>query len=380
MRDRYRMEIRPARRTQAAEMPDAWPSAIEQDSASATWRLRIRMADHPGMLARIAIRMADLECNILGLTVLPVPGGVLDEIVIRPASGLTKEQLIVAIQEEGCECSAIADADVRELVDASAATLAAASRAVDDPSRYADVLREVLAADLVTVVPLAEANPGRTEGGHRAAFTVDGATALVARRRWAPFVQLELARAEALLGLLDNVRANVSGPVVATCSDGASIVLRQGQPGDADAVFELHERCSANTLFQRYHTGMRTMPRRWLHRLLMPPRGMSVVAVCGSEVIGLGQLIPGTGEIAEISLLVDDSWQRKGVGTALMARLAVLAASRGHHKLMAVSLPGRDGIFRTAVRAGLAPEQPEEEGLVRIAIPASITPRILGGF
>jgi hypothetical protein len=32
------------------------------------------------------------------------------------------------------------------------------------------------------------------------------------------------------------------------------------------------------------------------------------------------------------------------------------------------------------VRAGLAPEQPEEEGLVRIAIPASITPRILGGF
>jgi hypothetical protein len=46
---------------------------------------------------------------------------------------------------------------------------------------------------------------------------------------------------------------------------------------------------------------------------------------------------------------------------------------------MAVSLPGRDGIFRTAVRAGLAPEQPEEEGLLRIAIPASLTPRIPGG-
>ncbi|XMG36809.1 GNAT family N-acetyltransferase [Amycolatopsis bartoniae] len=337
------------------------------------------MADHPGMLARIAIRMADLECNILGLTVLPVPGGVLDEVVVRPATGLTKEQLVRAIQDEGCECSAVADADVHELVDASAATLVAASRAVADPGRYADVLREVLAADLVTVVPLAEANPGRTEGGHRAVFTVDGVSALVARRRWAPFVQLELARAEALLGLLDTVRADVSRPAVATCADGTSIVLRQGLPGDADGVFALHERCSAETLFHRYHTGMRTVPRRWLHRLLVPPRGMSLLAVCGREVIGLGQLIPGTGEIAEISLLVDDAWQRKGVGTALMARLAVIAAARGHRRLMAVSLPGRNGILRTAVRAGLAPDQPEEEGLLRITIPPNLLPRVPGG-
>lgn len=370
------MEIHTARPVRA-ELPEPWPADIEEESTSATWRLRIRMDDHPGMLARIAIRMADLECNILGLTVLPVPGGVLDEIVIRPATGLTKAQLVHAIQGEGCECSGITDADVRELVDVSAATLAAASRAVEDPSRYAQVLREVLAADLVTVVPLAEANPGRTEGGHRAAFGIDGTSALVARRRWAPFVQLELARAEALLGLLDTVRADVSGPAVANTTDGASIVLRPGRPGDADAVSALHERCSAATLFQRYHTGMRTMPRRWLHRLLMPPRGMSLLAVCGRDVIGFGQLIPGAGEIAEISLLVDDAWQRKGVGTALIARLAVLAAARGHRQLLAVSLPGRDGIYRAARRAGLNPHQPEEEGLLRITIPPALIPRPL---
>ena len=237
----------------------------------------------------------------------------------------------------------------------------------------------MLAADLVTTVPLAEANPGRTEGGHRVVFSIDGAQALVARRRWAPFVQLELARAEALLGLLDRVRTNVAGPNAVTCADGAMIVLRQGQPGDADAVSALHGRCSPETLFQRYQRGTRMMPRRWLHRLLMPPRGLSLLAVCGADVIGLGQLIPGaTGEIAEISLLVEDSWQGRGVGTALMARLAVLAAAGGHRKLMAVSLPGRDGIFRTALRAGLAPEQPEEEGLLRIVIPQDSAPRALG--
>ncbi|TVT51773.1 GNAT family N-acetyltransferase [Amycolatopsis rhizosphaerae] len=371
------MEIRRARRTTAAEPPETWPAALATETTSATWRLRIRMDDRPGMLARIAIRMADLECNILGLTVLPVPGGVLDEMVIRPATGLTKDQLVRAIRDEGCECSAIADGDIRELVDASAATLASAGRAIEDPSRYAEVLREVLSADLVTVVPLTEANPGRTESGHRAVFTVDSDRALVARRRWAPFVQLELTRAEALLGLLDSARANVAGPAVATCADGTAIVLRQGMPGDAEAVSALHGRCSMETLFQRYHTGMRSMPRRWLHRLLVPPRGISLLAICGREVVGLGQLIPGaSGEIAEISLLVQDAWQRNGVGTALMARLGVIAAARGHRRLMAVSLPGRDSVYRTAIRAGLVPEPPEEEGLLRISLPERAVPRV----
>jgi GNAT superfamily N-acetyltransferase len=365
------MEMRRARTAEDSQAYDQWsPEAADESVASVTWRLRVRMDDRPGTLARIAIRLADLECNILGLTVLAVPGGVLDEIVVRPATGLTRDHLVRAICEEGCECSGIVDADVRELVDASTATLSSATRAVNDPAQFAEVLREVLAADMVTVVPAGEANPARSEGGHRVVFPVDAVSALVARRRWAPFVQLELARATALLGLLGAVRANVSGPAAVTCSDGATVVLRQGLPGDADAVFALHDRCSMGTLFRRYHTGMRTVPRRWLHRLLVPPRGVSLLAVCGRDVVGLGQLIPvAGGESAEVSLLVEDSWQRKGLGTALMARLAVIAGARGHHELTAVCLPGHDAILRTALRAGLTPEKlAEGQGMMRIPL------------
>jgi GNAT superfamily N-acetyltransferase len=364
------MEMRRVR-TAPAEQVVRLPPVEDEYPMSLTWRLRIRMDDRPGTLARIAIRLADLECNILGLTVLPVPGGVLDEIVVRPATGLTREHLVTAIRAEGCECAGIVDADVRELVDTSAAMLVAAGRVVDDPAQLADVLREVLAADMVTLVPAAEANPARTEGGHREVFEVDGDKALVARRGWAPFVQLELARAGALLGLLESVRANVAGPVVVSCQDGADLVLRQGRPGDADAVFALHDRCSMTTLFQRYHTGVRTVPRRWLHRLLVPPRGVSLLAVSGREVVGLGQLIaaPG-GESAEVSLLVEDSWQRNGLGTALMARLAVIARARGHRELTAVCLPSQDTIARTATRAGLRPEKPAQgDGMVKIPLP-----------
>ncbi|RZQ59972.1 GNAT family N-acetyltransferase [Amycolatopsis suaedae] len=341
-----------------------------------TLRVRVRMDDGPGSLARIAIRLADLRCNILGLTVLPVPGGVLDEMVIRPAPGVTRAEVLDAIRAEGGTCAGVADADLHQLVDPPASALDAAAHAVGRPARHCDALRTVLTADLVTTVPSGEANPGRTEGGHRAVFPSGDGTAFVARRRWAPFVEQEIARGEALLRLLGAVRRDITGPSVVTCADGATVVLRTGVPADADAVAALHARCSANTLFNRYHTGVRTIPRRWLHRLLVPPRGRSLLAVCGRDVVALGQLIPAGDGSAEVSLLVEDRWQRNGLGTAVLARVAELANADGHGELVALCLTGQDAVRRTAVRAGLAVGEPERDGSVaRLRITLSAAPR-----
>lgn len=363
------MDIR-RRATARSEIPGAWLDEVgEVDQATATWRLRVRMDDRPGTLARVAIRLADLECNILGLAVLPIPDGVLDEIVIRPAVGLTRAHVVRAIEDEDCECLGITDADMRELVDSSAASLAAAGRVVAAPDTCAEVVREILAADMVTVVPAGEANPGRTESGHRAVFAGPGDRALVARRLWAPFLQQELARVEALLGLLGTVRANVAGPAAITCTDGAAVVLRDGTPGDTQALAALHERCSAHTLVRRYQAGPQELPRRRLRRLLEPPHGRSVVAVCGREIVGIGQLIenPDTGT-AQFALLVEDAWQRNGLGAALLRRLAALAARRGYEELFTDFPPPHDGIHRTVRRAGLTANGVDDEGLLRVLL------------
>ncbi|GAA1947876.1 GNAT family N-acetyltransferase [Amycolatopsis minnesotensis] len=364
------MDITRARTAAVTDLGGWQPAEVD----SAVWRLRVSMDDGTGTLARIAIRLADLGCNILGVSVLPIPGGVLDEIVVRPQPGLTKQDLAEAIQAEGCVCGGITDAEVRELVDTATATLGAATAAIAERDRVHDAVRDVLTADLVTTVPAAEANPGRTEGGHRVVFDLDGATALVARRRWTPFVQLELTRASALIALIGAARANPGAPAAVVCDDGAAVVLREGVPGDADAVVALHTRCSKTTLFQRYHSGTPTVPRRWLHRLLTPARGLSVLAVCGREVVALGQLLgPPNRPSAEVSLLVEDSWQRNGLGTALLARLAELAVLRGHGELKAVCLPGEEGVPRTAARAGLAAARAEgDRNLVEIALPARL--------
>lgn len=89
----------------------------------------------------------------------------------------------------------------------------------------------------------------------------------------------------------------------------------------------------------------------------------------GREAVALGQLIPSdTPGTAEVSLLVEDDWQNKGLGTALLARLSVIAAIRGYDTIFALGLPGEDRVIRAARRAGLAAVTSEEGNQQQVTI------------
>lgn len=330
------------------------------------WRLRVELDDSPGALARITVRLADLGCNVLALAVLPVPGGVLDELVVRTEGDRLPADLVEAIRQEGGRCAGINHADLHDLVDGPAAALRAAIRAVRQPAAVPEAVREVLAADAVT--PLTE--PADTaDDPHRAVLTTADGQRLVARRGWVPFTATELARARALLDLVGAIDPRPLGPTALRTTDGAALLLRAAEPADTEALGALHNRCSMRTLFARYHSGMRTLPRRWLHRLLAPPRGSTVLAQAGADVVAMGQLIrTATPEVAEISLLVEDSWQRRGVGTALLAHLAGVARAEGYRELVGWCLPTETGLPRTATRAGLPTATRTEDGLLRVSV------------
>jgi GNAT superfamily N-acetyltransferase len=332
-----------------------------------TWRLRVELDDNPGVLARVTTRLAARDCNVLGLSILPVPGGVVDELVIKAAPGVSPADLVREIRAEGGRCLGITHADVRDLVDPQTAALRAAAMGLDDGYAAPEAIRVLLAADSVT---MESGTPGEVlDAGHRAVLELGDGTTLVARRGWAPFTDVELARAAVLTDILRDNAVETDPPTAVITDDGAGIVLRRGDITDLDAVSELHARCSARTLFARYHSGVRTLPRRLLHRLLTPPRGHTLLAVCGRDVVGIGQLIrTARPEEAEVSLLIEDSWQRKGIGTALLRRLAGTARAQGHSELVAWCLPGESGFERTAVRAGIPVAVRQEEGMVRLGL------------
>ncbi|MBM7775687.1 GNAT superfamily N-acetyltransferase [Actinokineospora baliensis] len=334
-----------------------------------TWRLRVRLDDRPGSLARVATRLAARECNVLGLSVLPVPGGVVDEIVVNTPEGCTPADLVSDIRAEGGRCVAITHADLHHLVDHTTAALRAAGAALRDPAATAEAVRVLLGAD--SVVPGTEQ---ADEDDHRAVVPLPGGTTLVARRGWAAFTEVELARVGAFGEVLRSADHDTATAVITRT--GAGVVLRTGTPADAEAVADLHARCSARTLFSRYHAGLRTLPRRWLHRLLQPPRGTTLVALCGTEVVAIAQLIRTADPAeAEISVLVEDGWQRQGLGAAMIGRLAAVARAAGHDRMVAWCLPAEVGFLRAATASGLPVAVGRDDDVLRVALAVRATDR-----
>ena len=88
------------------------------------------------------------------------------------------------------------------------------------------------------------------------------------------------------------------------------------------------ERCSLATRIARFHAPVRDIPASYLETVLSDP-ATSLVAADRSAgpVIALASLIPGRAGSAELGVLVEDDWQRRGIGRQLVARLI---AARAH--------------------------------------------------
>jgi len=122
------------------------------------------------------------------------------------------------------------------------------------------------------------------------------------------------------------------------------VVVEPAQPTDlagyADRSWLLHpaechlpritamwERCSLATRIARFHAPVRKIPASYLKTMLSDP-STSLVAVRGQAgaVVALASLVPADCRSAELGVLVEDAWQRHGIGRQLVARL--IAAAR----------------------------------------------------
>lgn len=340
-----------------------------------TWRLRVQLADRPGALAKLTARLADRHCNVLALSVLPVPGGVVDDLVVSVPAGMLPADLIAVVQANGGHCVGISRTDRRDLVDGPTAVLRTAARTIGSGAGLAEALCALLGAD--SVIPTdaperADAISGEVSvvgGAHQAMIRTSDGGALLARRGWAPFTAIELARASALATLVEKAGVPTDSPRAVLTNDGAGIVLRAGRKDDEDALATMHTRYSTEAVAARYQNGKRSVPSRLLHRLITPPKGRTIVAACGTELIAVAQLISSDKpKIAEIALMVSEEWQRRGVGTALLRQLAATARAAGIVELFAWSVTGTSALARTAARAGMATSTRWEDELMRVSI------------
>jgi GNAT superfamily N-acetyltransferase len=117
----------------------------------------------------------------------------------------------------------------------------------------------------------------------------------------------------------------------------ANLIIRPAQSRDLEAVATMHARCSARSLLDRYRTGGRGPSVTALHRQLRRP--LSFVAATPRGAV-LAFAVAGIDanhgrDSAEIGLLVEDEWQRIGIGRELLVHLAGAAAVCGYTELVA---------------------------------------------
>jgi hypothetical protein len=79
--------------------------------------------------------------------VLPVPDGVIDDIVIAVPDELRPADLVLLVRAVGGRCAGITKAELTELTDAPTAALRVAARLVEGSAGYAETIRALLEAD-----------------------------------------------------------------------------------------------------------------------------------------------------------------------------------------------------------------------------------------
>jgi GNAT superfamily N-acetyltransferase len=158
----------------------------------------------------------------------------------------------------------------------------------------------------------------------------------------------------------------MKGPQAMTTS---LVRTRQAAGDDVGTVLELYERCSPQTLEQRFHVPVARLPERVVRELVTPPGGWSVLAEQGDQVIGHGCAGPLDPSRVEIGLLVDDAFQGTGVGSRLVRDLAASAVERGYASMVCSVSPDNRSVLPTVRRAGLEAVSTYADGVVEIEIP-----------
>lgn len=130
----------------------------------------------------------------------------------------------------------------------------------------------------------------------------------------------------------------MTAELVATLKDGTRVHIRPIRPEDDRALVEIFERLSPQTVYQRFFTAMPELTpgmARYLSHVNYRSR-MALVAEVEGELVGVGRYerTPDP-EVAELGLVVLDSWQNRGLGRALLHQILRAAASNGIHRFSA---------------------------------------------
>ena len=157
-------------------------------------------------------------------------------------------------------------------------------------------------------------------------------------------------------------------PLPGRGDEAGGVRVRRAEAADRAALLAMFDRCAPSTRYRRFHGPVKAIPERYLADALSGSPFHYALVACPEPVQGLNsgpgpdpgqRREPGGGGIvalascrtvdegaAELGVLIEDAWQRRGLGTRLIGDLAAHAANAGLRVLEAQLLAEQSWITR----------------------------------
>jgi GNAT superfamily N-acetyltransferase len=159
--------------------------------------------------------------------------------------------------------------------------------------------------------------------------------------------------------------------------DGKILKLRALRHSDKGGLIGLFKRCSPESIRYRFLSSIKSLPKEMLERLLTVDGAKQVALVVvqdESEVerivaVGRYNAEKDRPEVAEIAFLVEDAFQKRGIGTLLLDNLAEIARLHGITHFSADVLVDNQVMLSIFRKAGYAMTSRASYGVTHLEFP-----------
>ena len=165
--------------------------------------------------------------------------------------------------------------------------------------------------------------------------------------------------------------AFVKGTTV-TLADGETITLRPVRPSDEAALSEFFYRLSARSTFSRFFHAKRYFSHTEMSRLVDTDDEHALGLLATTEdgaILGMTRYdVDERSKLGDIAFVVRDDHQRKGLGSAMMKQMMVLARERGVLGFSADVLHGNIAMMGVFSQCGVPLDSTFREGVHHVVM------------
>jgi acetyl coenzyme A synthetase (ADP forming)-like protein len=159
--------------------------------------------------------------------------------------------------------------------------------------------------------------------------------------------------------------------------DGTMLRLRVAHLDDRDALISMFSRCSQQTVRYRFLHLVKELPSSLLDHLTAAPDSgnLALVVIQGMPpddrivAVGAYSAAEERPDVAEVSFLVEDGWQKRGIGTILLDTLAEQARDQGIARFSADVMADNRLMISVFRKAGYGVSATTHYGVTEVEFP-----------